>query len=158
LALNPKQPGVIQHWVHIRQKACKWPVYKELPNISRNEMLMATSPLAMLAMTDDPVQQLLTAHAFVGQDVERQIDHEITNPERHRRCIGQEKTQACRAAAVRKQAMKSKRSLLILALVLAAGLAWREASLLRALGRYLRQVGAPYAQGYIADALARLTA
>jgi tetratricopeptide (TPR) repeat protein len=23
LALNPKQPGVIQHWVHIRQKACK---------------------------------------------------------------------------------------------------------------------------------------
>ncbi|HEV7261291.1 MAG TPA: NAD-glutamate dehydrogenase [Bosea sp. (in: a-proteobacteria)] len=39
-------------------------------------------------------------------------------------------------------------------LVLAAGLAWREAALLRALGRYLRQVGAPYAQGYIADALA----
>jgi len=67
LAINPKQSGVIQHWVHIRQKACKWPVYKELPNISRNEMLMATSPLAMLAMTDDPVQQLLTAHAFVGR-------------------------------------------------------------------------------------------
>ena len=29
-------------------------------------MLMATSPLAMLALTDDPVQQLLTAHAYVG--------------------------------------------------------------------------------------------
>ena len=42
LQLNPKQPGVIQHWVHIRQKACKWPVYKPLPNISQNEMLMAT--------------------------------------------------------------------------------------------------------------------
>lgn len=40
-------------------------------------------------------------------------------------------------------------------LVLAAGLAWREAALLRALGRYLRQVGAPYAQDYIADALTR---
>lgn len=40
-------------------------------------------------------------------------------------------------------------------LVLAAGLAWREAALLRAFGRYLRQVGAPYAQGYIADALTR---
>ncbi|SEG82537.1 NAD-glutamate dehydrogenase [Bosea lathyri] len=40
-------------------------------------------------------------------------------------------------------------------LVLAAGLAWREAALLRALGRYLRQVGAPYAQSYIADALTR---
>ena len=40
-------------------------------------------------------------------------------------------------------------------LVLAAGLAWREAALLRAFGRYLRQAGAPYAQGYIADALTR---
>lgn len=43
LQLDPKQPGVIQHWVHIRQKACKWPVYKPLPNITHNEMLMATS-------------------------------------------------------------------------------------------------------------------
>lgn len=67
LQLDPKQPGVIQHWVHIRQKACKWPVYKPLPKITHNEMLMATSPLAMLALTDDPVQQLLTAHAFVGR-------------------------------------------------------------------------------------------
>lgn len=65
LSLNPKQPGVIQHWVHIRQKSCKWPVYKALPNITQNEMLMATSPLAMLAMTDDPVQQLLSSYAFV---------------------------------------------------------------------------------------------
>jgi predicted O-linked N-acetylglucosamine transferase (SPINDLY family) len=65
LSLDPKQTGVIQHWVHIRQKACKWPVYASLPNITHNDMLMATSPLAMLAMTDDPVQQLLTAYAFV---------------------------------------------------------------------------------------------
>lgn len=65
LLLDPKQPGVIQHWVHIRQKSCKWPVYKELPNITQNEMMMATSPLAMLALTDDPVQQLLSAYAFV---------------------------------------------------------------------------------------------
>ncbi len=40
-------------------------------------------------------------------------------------------------------------------LVLVAGLGWREAALLRAFGRYLRQAGAPYAQGYIADALTR---
>ncbi len=65
LALKPRQKGALQHWIHIRQKACKWPVYKDLPNITKNEMLMATSPLAMLALTDDPVQQLLTAHAFV---------------------------------------------------------------------------------------------
>jgi predicted O-linked N-acetylglucosamine transferase (SPINDLY family) len=67
LAINTKQTGVLQHWIHIRQKACAWPVYKSLPGITHNDMLMATSPLAMLAITDDPVQQLLTAHAFVGR-------------------------------------------------------------------------------------------
>ena len=67
LALKPAQTGVIQHWVHIRQKACDWPIYQPLPGISQNEMLMATSPLAMLAYSEDPVQQLLTAHAFVGR-------------------------------------------------------------------------------------------
>jgi predicted O-linked N-acetylglucosamine transferase (SPINDLY family) len=67
LALDTKQTGVLQHWIHIRQKSCAWPVYAKLPGISRNDMLMATSPLAMLALTDDPVQQLLTAHAFVGR-------------------------------------------------------------------------------------------
>ena len=65
LAIDPKQTPALQHWIHIRQKSCAWPVYKPLPNISQNDMLMATSPLAMLALTDDPVQQLLTAFAFV---------------------------------------------------------------------------------------------
>ena len=67
LRLNPKQPNVIQHWVHVRQKACIWPVYKTLPGIRMNDLLMATSPLAMLALTDNPLQQLLTAHAFVNR-------------------------------------------------------------------------------------------
>ena len=33
-------------------------------------------------------------------------------------------------------------------LVLAAGLDWREAALLRTLGRYLRQIGVPFGQAY----------
>jgi predicted O-linked N-acetylglucosamine transferase (SPINDLY family) len=67
LGINPKQPGVLQHWIHIRQKACKWPVYQPLPNVSTNTMLMSTSPLAMLSLNDDPGLQLLCAHAFVGR-------------------------------------------------------------------------------------------
>lgn len=67
LFINPKQSGVIQHWVHIRQKSCKWPVYKALPKVSLNDMLMATSPLAMLSLSEDPVTQLLCSHAFVGR-------------------------------------------------------------------------------------------
>ncbi|MGH7159257.1 MAG: NAD-glutamate dehydrogenase domain-containing protein, partial [Acetobacteraceae bacterium] len=40
-------------------------------------------------------------------------------------------------------------------LVLEAGLDWREASLLRAFGRYLQQIRAPYPQDYLASTLAR---
>jgi glutamate dehydrogenase len=40
-------------------------------------------------------------------------------------------------------------------LVLEAGLGWRDAALIRALGRYLRQIRIPYGQDYIADVLAR---
>ncbi len=67
LLIHPKQPGVIQHWVHIRQKSCKWPVYKSLPGISMAEMRRYTSPLAMLALTEDPAEQLATAQSFVAR-------------------------------------------------------------------------------------------
>lgn len=65
LLINPKQPGVIQHWIHIRQKSCCWPVYRTLPNVTYSDLRQATSPLAMLALTDDPVAQLLCAQSFV---------------------------------------------------------------------------------------------
>jgi glutamate dehydrogenase len=40
-------------------------------------------------------------------------------------------------------------------LVVAAGLGWREVTVLRAYGRYLRQIGAAFSQEYIATTLAR---
>jgi len=65
LQLDPAQPDAIQHWVHLRQKQCAWPIYKPLPGITLNKMLAATSPLAALALHDDPALQWLTAHLFV---------------------------------------------------------------------------------------------
>lgn len=65
LRLNPDQPGVIQHWVHIRQKACSWPVYVDQADLPLGKLVRSTSPLAMLALTDDPQLQLLTAQGFV---------------------------------------------------------------------------------------------
>jgi predicted O-linked N-acetylglucosamine transferase (SPINDLY family) len=72
LRINPDQPGVLQHWVHIRQKTCQWPIYKSLPNISKHHQLMCTSPLAELALHDDPVHQLLIAKSFVARTYEFQ--------------------------------------------------------------------------------------
>jgi len=65
LRLNPAQPDAIQHWVHLRQKQCTWPVYAPLPGITVNRLMAATSPLAMLALLDDPAMQWLTASSFV---------------------------------------------------------------------------------------------
>ena len=64
LRINPKQVDAVQHWVHIQQKTCHWPVFKDLPAVSEAEMLLSMSPLPMLALTDDPVKQLLIAREF----------------------------------------------------------------------------------------------
>ena len=67
LDVDPKQLNVIQHWIHIRQKACCWPIYKALPGINYAQMKLATSPLAMLALTTEPSEQLLHASAHVAR-------------------------------------------------------------------------------------------
>ena len=41
LAIDPKQVPALQHWIHIRQKSCAWPVYKPLPNITQNRCFHA---------------------------------------------------------------------------------------------------------------------
>jgi predicted O-linked N-acetylglucosamine transferase (SPINDLY family) len=67
LRLNPAQPDAIQHWVHLRQKQCTWPVYAPPPGITVNRLMAATSPLAMLALLDDPAMQWLAAQSFVAR-------------------------------------------------------------------------------------------
>lgn len=73
LAMNPAQPDVIQHWVHLRQKQCKWPVLQALPGLAVADLLKGTSPLAMLAQTDDPSMQLLAANNFVTRKFPAQM-------------------------------------------------------------------------------------
>jgi len=73
LQADPKQPKVIQHWVHLRQKQCKWPTYCEVDNLPKGEMLSATSPLAMLAESDDPGLQLAVANHFIKDRVNLRV-------------------------------------------------------------------------------------
>ena len=81
LALNTKQPDAIQHWVHLRQKQCKWPVCKPLPGIRVNDMLAATSPLAMLSLHDDPSLQWMASRAFVERKFKLQ-EERLAPPQR----------------------------------------------------------------------------
>ncbi len=69
LEIDPRQPNVITHWVHLRQKQCAWPVYQPLPGLSTAEMIAATSALAMLSASDQPHMQLAAARRFVREKV-----------------------------------------------------------------------------------------
>lgn len=65
LLLDANQPDVLHHWVFMRQKQCAWPVYAEVPGVSKEAMHEATSALAMLSVSDDPRDQLHAAELFV---------------------------------------------------------------------------------------------
>ncbi len=67
LALKAGQGDVIQHYVHLRQKKCAWPVYQTVGELTHNQMLLGTSVLAMLGESDDPALQLLVAQRFVHE-------------------------------------------------------------------------------------------
>lgn len=65
LRLDPQQPDVIHHWVFLRAKQCVWPVYDPLPGLDEATMRRHTSALAMIALSEDPAQQLAAARQYV---------------------------------------------------------------------------------------------
>lgn len=73
LDINPDQSAVLQHYVHIRQKQCEWPVYVPRHNLTVNRQVMSTSALAMLAAYDDPALQLMAAREFVHAKVQAAV-------------------------------------------------------------------------------------
>ncbi len=79
LELDPRQSDVAQHYVHIRQKQCAWPVYQTFGDVTHNHLLMSTSLLGMLDESDDPALQLLTAQRFVLEKVTK-----VTEPPLHK--------------------------------------------------------------------------
>ena len=64
LLLNGSQPDVLHHWVYLRQKQCCWPIYQAVGDVSRELMEQSTSALAMIALTDNPSEQLAAARRF----------------------------------------------------------------------------------------------
>lgn len=69
LEVDPNQPKVLHHLVHLRQKRCRWPVFEPLPNVPSAAMMQASSPIAVLAASDDPGWQLESAQSYVRQNV-----------------------------------------------------------------------------------------
>jgi predicted O-linked N-acetylglucosamine transferase (SPINDLY family) len=58
LLIQVDQPDVIQHWLHTRQKQCRWPVFSDaIPGLSRDSQMLHSGPLSALALYDDVAQQ-----------------------------------------------------------------------------------------------------
>ena len=55
---------VIQHWIGLRMRQCKWPALAALERLGRQDLLRDISPLSLANLADDPFFQLATAHRY----------------------------------------------------------------------------------------------
>ncbi|MCA0433188.1 MAG: glycosyl transferase [Proteobacteria bacterium] len=69
--IRPNQPEVIQHWIALRQKQCKWPVIQGWEGVSKEALLAHISPLSAAVMYDDPVLQLGRAWRYARSLIKR---------------------------------------------------------------------------------------
>ena len=71
LLTDPVQPDVVHHWIHIRQKMCRWPVASAIvPAIPVQALVRNSGPLSILALTDDVELQCDAAAAWIARKTE----------------------------------------------------------------------------------------
>lgn len=73
LDINPNQSDVIQHWVSLRQRQCKWPVITPRGTLTKELLLKGISALSLAAYTDDPMLQLANAAAYSKNNIGRPV-------------------------------------------------------------------------------------
>src|SRR5438132_7634865 len=64
LDLDPHQTDVIQHWLSLRQRQCKWPVVKPWGKPDFAQLMNGFSALSLAAYTDDPLLLLGNAYKY----------------------------------------------------------------------------------------------
>ncbi len=68
LCTTALQPDVIQHWVHLRQRLCLWPVLGDgVPGLDPAEIACHVGPLAALALFDDVNAQRRAAGTWIAR-------------------------------------------------------------------------------------------
>ena len=70
LDISVHQPPVIQHYVAVRQRQCKWPAVEGWEGVPREALMSGISPLSLASLSNDPLFQLARAatyyHDLVG--------------------------------------------------------------------------------------------
>jgi predicted O-linked N-acetylglucosamine transferase (SPINDLY family) len=64
LDINVMQPEVIQHWISLRQRQCKWPAVQGWENVDNKTLLRQISPLSLAILADEPIFQLARAYRY----------------------------------------------------------------------------------------------
>jgi predicted O-linked N-acetylglucosamine transferase (SPINDLY family) len=101
LAIDHNQPDVIQHWLHVRQRMCLWPVLSDaVPGLDPAGLMASCGPLAALALTDRVAEQTRIAGAWIERKVPPAPEHLApTEGYRHDRIrVGYMSSDFCRHA------------------------------------------------------------
>ncbi|HZP76351.1 MAG TPA: glycosyl transferase [Pseudolabrys sp.] len=69
LDINKHQDQVIQHWISLRQRQCKWPVIAPWDRVSRKDLQAGISSLSLANLGDDPMFQLARAYRYAKESV-----------------------------------------------------------------------------------------
>jgi predicted O-linked N-acetylglucosamine transferase (SPINDLY family) len=64
LEISLEQPKVIQHYVSLRQRQCKWPIIDDSDQIPSKSLLAGIAPLSLANLLDDPMFQLARAYKY----------------------------------------------------------------------------------------------
>jgi predicted O-linked N-acetylglucosamine transferase (SPINDLY family) len=64
LDIDDDQPEVVQHWIALRQRQCKWPVIAGSEHVSAKTLLSSISPLSLAVLSNDPMFQLARAFKY----------------------------------------------------------------------------------------------
>jgi predicted O-linked N-acetylglucosamine transferase (SPINDLY family) len=71
LDISIAQPQVIQHWISLRQRQCKWPAVAEWDRAPASALMAEISPLSLANLVDDPMFQLARAWKYERAFIKR---------------------------------------------------------------------------------------
>lgn len=69
--INSNQIEVIQHWIALRQRQCRWPAIAPWERADRKALLKGISSLSLANLSDDPMFQLAKAHNYAKHAIGR---------------------------------------------------------------------------------------
>jgi predicted O-linked N-acetylglucosamine transferase (SPINDLY family) len=69
LDINSAQTEVIQHWIALRQRQCKWPTIQGWDYVEAKTLMAGISPLSLANLADDPMFQLARACRYAKDTI-----------------------------------------------------------------------------------------